>query len=243
MKHLQLQQGSVEWLEARTRVVTASELDCLITPKGDLRTGEMPKTYLARKLAEWWIGGPLQDFGGGVREQGSLLEEEARAGLAIELDREIKTAGLLMNDAETIGASPDGLFDDDTGEGVEIKCPQPVNHVKWLLAGTLPDEHRLQCQGAMFVTGAKRWWFHSYSRSMPTILIPVDRDERLQGVIGQAVEVFTERFADAKKVLIARNGGREPDRSQAQPSEWQQRLDEEGDPTVITALWARGGVQ
>ena len=50
-------QGSIEWMQARAGIPTASEFDNLVTPKWEVRTGQMPKTYLARKLAEWWQGG------------------------------------------------------------------------------------------------------------------------------------------------------------------------------------------
>jgi Na+/alanine symporter len=62
MKIHEAGQGSVEWMQARSGIPTASEFDALVTPKWKVKTGDGPKTYLAKKLAEWWLGGPLASF-------------------------------------------------------------------------------------------------------------------------------------------------------------------------------------
>ena len=59
MKIIPVQQNSLEWLVARSGLPTASEFDNLISPKFEPRKGQMPESYLAQKLAERWIGGPL----------------------------------------------------------------------------------------------------------------------------------------------------------------------------------------
>ena len=45
MKTLHMAQGSVEWHAARMGVVTASEADCLVTPKWKVKEGAGPGTY------------------------------------------------------------------------------------------------------------------------------------------------------------------------------------------------------
>ena len=54
MKVHDVSQGSLEWLQLRAGVPTASEFDSLVSPTWEIRKGDMPRTYLHKKLAEWW---------------------------------------------------------------------------------------------------------------------------------------------------------------------------------------------
>src|ERR1700733_12389573 len=62
MKLHDVQQGSVEWLNLRAGLPTASDFDALVSPLGKVRTGEGVKSFLAKKVAEAWQGGPLLEF-------------------------------------------------------------------------------------------------------------------------------------------------------------------------------------
>ena len=46
MKTHNCQQGSTEWFQARRGVISASEIDALVTPLWKVRTGEGVQTYL-----------------------------------------------------------------------------------------------------------------------------------------------------------------------------------------------------
>lgn len=210
MKVLEVQQGSEEWLSARAGIVTASELDNLISPTLEVREGKTPKTYLHTKLAERWQGFPLQSFGGGVMEQGSVLESEARPWFALEYGVDVETVGLVLTDDGRFGASPDGLVKDRYG--VEIKCPQPHTHVKWLLAGEVPPDHLMQCHGGMYATGLLEWRFVSYCRLFPPLVLTVKRDEAVMKLIGEQLTLFYADMDFAWKKLIHANGGAGPAR-------------------------------
>jgi len=204
MRILDVKQGSEEWLAARAGIVTASELDNLISPTLKVREGATPLTYLYTKLAEKWQGFPSQSFGGGVMEQGSILESEALPWFAINQNVDVRKVGLVLTDDGSFGASPDGLTDDF---GIEIKCPQPTNHVRWLLGGKVPDEHLLQCYGGMWATGLKEWRFVSYCRGFPPLVLALKRDALVMQLIGKTVSEFNERLAEAHKILEEANGG------------------------------------
>jgi len=208
MKILPHKQGSEEWLAARAGIITASELGNLLTPLMKHKTGETPKTYLYRKLAEKWQGFPLQSFGGGAMEQGSLLESEAIPWYEVEYGVDVERVGLVLTDDGKFGASPDGLLSD---RGIEVKCPQPHTHIKWWLDGVVPEEHLLQCHGGMFATGYKRWDFISYCRGFPPLVRTVEADPVAQDVILGAVERFYENMDEGWKMIVAANGG-EPKR-------------------------------
>jgi hypothetical protein len=207
--HREFAQGSVQWIEAHCGIPTASEFDNLVTTKWEPRTGEMPKSYLARKLAEAWSG-PLPGFGSWGMEQGQILEGEARPWLDFEFGWKIETVGFVTTDDGRIGCSPDGLIGEDGG--VEIKCPEGPTHIKYLLNGILPPEYAAQVHGCMLVTGRPWWQFVSYRRHMPPLLIRVNRDEAIQEALREALVEFLERFDNAMGRLIEMNGGPPPKR-------------------------------
>lgn len=205
MKILDVKQGSEEWLAARAGIVTASELDNLISPTMKVRDGETPKTYMHLKIAERWLGAPMQSFGGGVMEQGSILEGEALPWFSINQRAKVRKVGLVLKDDGSFGASPDGLVDGEYG--VEIKCPQPPNHVKWLLAGKVPDAHLLQCYGGMYATGLPEWRFVSYCREFPALVVTLKRDALVMQLIEKTVGEFNKAMAAEFKKLEEANGG------------------------------------
>lgn len=204
MKIIECTQGSDEWLDARLGIVTASELDALISPLWKARTGEGVKTYLAKKIAERWRGAPLNTYHGGSMEQGSLREDEAFSWYELDQDVTVRKVGFILADDGKIGCSPDGLMDDG---GLEIKCPEPHTHVGWLLDGELPAEHRAQVHGGMLVTGLPRWRFMSYCRGFPPLLLTIESDPVVQKAIRDAVAVFQTRLDEAWAAIEKRNGG------------------------------------
>lgn len=206
MKILDVKQGSVDWLIARSGIPTASEFDALLTPKFKVKTGDGPRTYLCKKLAEAWQGGPLMATQGAwAMEQGQILETEAIPWYSLEFNKDVQRVGFITSDDGKYGCSPDGLVAADCG--IEIKCPQLHTHVGYVLDGVVPDEYTVQVHGSMFVTGFPRWQFLSYRRHFPHLLITVERDEEIQEKIAEAIGTFQESFDDAWSILCDRNGG------------------------------------
>ncbi len=187
------QQGSVEWLQLRLGIPTASEFGNLVTPEFKIRDGETPKTYLATKLAETWLGKPLLDLNTFSVEQGTLLEDEAWPWLKLETDWPLKRVGFITTDDGTVGCSPDGLVGNDCG--LEIKCPSAHVHMKYLINGVLPKEYAPQVHGGMMVTGFSKWKFLSYRRGMPALILEIERDEAIIAKISEALYKFFEGFA------------------------------------------------
>lgn len=215
MKIHPAQQGSLQWLEARAAIPTASEFDNLISPTWELRKGQMPQSYLNRKLAEWWLGGPLADLGSFATEMGSILEDEAKPWYELEFGERIDSVGLCTTDDGKIGASPDGLIGEDCG--IECKCPEPQTHVGYLLAGVVPKDYLAQVHGSMLVTGRPRWKFLSYRRRFPALVVDVPRDDEIQAAIRDALDLFLQKFEHGQQRLIELNGGEPPRRSAPSP--------------------------
>lgn len=218
MKILDVKQNSPEWLQARLGIATASEMHNLVTPLGKIKTGGAVDTYLYTKLAEKWVGRPLVTFSGGFMEQGSIREEEAIPWLEFSHDMTIHRVGFITSDDVLIGCSPDGLIE-EREQGVEIKCPAPNTHIKYLLDGELPEEYRMQVQGSMLVTGFKTWRFLSYTRGFPPLLLTVQRDEKAIQALSEALTAFNSRLADGWARLVELNGGVGPEVAAAEAQE------------------------
>ena len=203
--HTEYEQGSVEWMLARAGIPTASEFDNLLTPAFKVRDGEMPETYLDAKIDEAWTGGPGVQFNTFDMDQGHILEQEAVPWYEFEFSEPIQRVAFATTDDGRIGCSPDGLIGDDGG--IEIKCPQGKTHAGYLRRGGVPKKYLAQVHGAMFVTGRKWWKFLSYHRRYPPLLVLVERDEKIQEAIGEALEMFLANFDRAMAHLTDLNGG------------------------------------
>lgn len=199
------EQNSLEWLAARAGVITASEMDNILTPEFKLRVGEMKRSYMCRKLAEKWLGNPIAGFMSMDMDLGKILEAECLPLLELEQNIEIQRVGLLLSDDGKIGCSPDGLIGDDGG--VEAKCPRAETQTKYLLDGTVPKDYIVQVNAALYITGRAWWYFVSYHRRMPLVLIKVERDEKIMSSIGEALELFLAQFDAGWKRLCEINGG------------------------------------
>lgn len=210
MKILNVQQQSVEWLTARAGVVTASEIDALISPLWEIRKGKGVTTYLAQKLAERWVGGPIATAMTLQMEDGKILEEEAIPAYSFDFNQDVQRVGFITDDSGQIGCSPDGLLGVDSG--IEIKCPMIHTHVKYLLADELPAEYAAQVQFSLYVTGRKFWRFMSYSRRMPSLVKTIEPDPKAQAAFAEAVPAFLDKLQSAWLRLCDLNGG-EPQRN------------------------------
>ena len=198
-------QGSVEWFKLRAGIPTASEFHRLVSPKWKIRTGDGPHTFMCEKLAEKWTGMPLPQMQGfGALEQGTIIEEEARPYFELTTGREIQQVGFITTDDGRIGCSPDGIFAD--GGGIEIKAPQAHTHVGYLLENAVPEDYLAQVHGSMLVTGAQSWEFLSYRRNFPPLHVTVRRDEQIQTILREALELHLAAFDAAYEKLAATEG-------------------------------------
>ncbi len=201
MKIHDLTQGSAEWLAIRAGIPTASECSKLITPV-NLKPSK-GEEYFNRKLAEKWLGFPIQSFtGNAITDQGAILEKRAIPAIEFELGIELARPGFITLDDGSAGCSPDGICDD---EGWEIKCPEPPQHIHNIMNGA--EDYRLQIQMSLWVTGWKIWHFVSYHRDFPMVHVLVERDEKVIAAIADAVADFTVKLADGMAVLKKLNGG------------------------------------
>lgn len=199
MKIVDCVQGTTAWSQARCGVVTASEVDALVTPLWKTRTGEGVETYLFKKLAEKSLGYAMDTGSTLDMDLGQMAEKLALPWFNFMYDVEARRVGFCVSDCGRYGCSPDALVGDDSG--LEIKFPTAPVHLKYLLANQLPADYAPQVHFSMFVTGRPSWTFLSFSRVFPSLVVRVERDEAIQSAIKQAVDAFYVKF-DAKLAQI-----------------------------------------
>ncbi|WP_375695621.1 lambda exonuclease family protein, partial [Bartonella sp. AC66GZZY] len=123
-------------------------------------------------------------------------------------DVEVIKCGFIQHPIiEMAGASPDGFVGNDGL--VEVKCPQPINHIRFFIDDTIKPEYIAQMQFQMACTGRKWCDFMSYnpqfvgkSSHLCMKVKRINRDEKHIEEINQAVEAFlAEIEQDMTKIL------------------------------------------
>jgi len=171
-----LKQRSMAWREKRLGMVTASRFDDVLTnpkTKAAVVAGEMSKTaegYLHELLAEMLTSIPCDRWESQAMRWGTQWESEA-FGLAKEAIEQLggkpvslpvgENAFLLHQEEDLIGCSPDGIIGDEAL--LEIKCGyNPRTHLQTVLGGWMPEQHKPQVQGSLWISGRQHYMFVSY---------------------------------------------------------------------------------
>jgi hypothetical protein len=191
MRHINVQQGTDEWLQARLGVLTASNFSKFITGGG--KPSAQAEGEINKLIAERITGQRADIFTTPWMERGTELEPKARELFEFMTNHSVNQVGLILMDDYQIGCSPDGIIG---SAGLEIKCPAPATHVKWLRAGTLPEEHKAQVQGSMAVTGFDTWYFMSFNELIEPLVLCIERDQsyidKLQALLIAAEQTINE---------------------------------------------------
>jgi hypothetical protein len=187
-------QGEPWWHEHRAGIPTVSEFFRFITAaRGDY--SKQAIGYIADLIVESREG-PGEFLSTYWMDRGVTLESEAISEYEFNQDVEVETIGLILN--RGAGWSPDGRV--APKGAVEAKCPKASTHVKWLIEDKLPDEHKVQCHGAL-VVGELDWidWM-SYCPGYPTLIkrvVPTDYTRKVEAALAK----FIKDYEDAKRKL------------------------------------------
>ena len=201
MKILEMEQGTQEWLEARLGCPSGSGFSKLITASGT--PSSSAESYINGLIAELVTGESTPMHVTEWMQRGTELEPFARMNYELETDNEVTEVGFCMHETLRCGVSPDGLVGD--AGGLEIKCPAPPTHVKYLRKEALPAEYKAQVMGCLWITEREWWDFMSYHPQMPNLLIRVYRDEeyinQLERLVTHACQIIEKEVADIKERL------------------------------------------
>lgn len=209
MKIHEVTQGSEQWLALRRQYFTGSAL-------GEwLLDGDRTKTSRKAWSNAIWakLGELSQDdepnFPNWAMKRGTELEPQAREAYEANTGFKVREVGFISHPCDGFGVSPDGLIvgsldfpigDDDFYHGLELKCPVARTMLRWLDAGTLPDEHRLQVHASLAASGLQRWDFFAFHPELVPLHIIVERDEFTEQVLAGLLKL-SDDYSQAKAKL------------------------------------------
>jgi hypothetical protein len=189
MQILDCSQGSVEWFAARLGIPTASRFADFVTPLGVARKGVGPRRYALELLGERLTRRPAQHFETDAMVRGTELEPHARDWYSFATGRDVQRVGFIRSDCGRWGCSPDGLMPD---RGLEIKCPLLATFLDIAESRALPDDHAMQVQASMWITGLALWDYVVYTDAPGCVpqVVTVQRDATLHAAFDKIVPEF-----------------------------------------------------
>lgn len=192
--HTDVYQGTPEWYALRCGILTASEMDEIVTPS-NLQPANNDKTrkHLYNLMAQRITKHVEQGYVSFDMMRGDADEIEARQ-LYNDNYAPVEQAGFITNDkwGFTIGYSPDGMVGEDGL--IEIKSRAPKFQLETIIADVVPNEFMIQLQVGMMVT--ERPWidFVSYCGGLPMYTKRVLSDDGFQSLLLAAAAKFYERM-------------------------------------------------
>jgi hypothetical protein len=195
-------QGSDEWLAARCGVLTASEMNKIITAKTlKIASNENERQHVYEIAAQRISQYVEPTYVGDAMMRGHEDEMEACLLYAKEI-APVSNVGFITNDkwGFKLGYSPDALVGDDgliecKSRIQKYQVQTMVEHVVDGKCASIPPEFMLQCQTGLLVS--EREWidFISYSGGLPMIVIRVWPDPDIQAAIIEAAAHFEKRVS------------------------------------------------
>lgn len=159
-------QGGVDWLRERAGHATASRFcDILAVSKKDGKPLKARDDYLMELVVEQITGEPIESASSFAMKWGTDAEPYARAQYEADTGSMVREVGFAKHPTiEWVGASSDGLV--GASGGVEIKCPfnSAIHLQTW--ADGMPEHHKPQVYGQMWVLGLEWIDFCSYDPRM-----------------------------------------------------------------------------
>lgn len=195
-----IEQGTDLWKQQRLGMVTASRFSDCWNP-----TSKTADRYLADLLAELLTGEPSDDFESKETRHGKAHEDAAIESYERLCGFKTRKTGLIYLPGEPfIAGSPDRLVGDDGL--VEVKCPyRSAIHLLTVMRGRMPDEHKAQVQGNLWITGRKWADFVSYDprvvEECRLFVVRVPRDDVYIAELSEVVKLFRDRLVQQIQVL------------------------------------------
>ena len=163
---MKLEIGSKEWLEARRKLITATDAAPIM--------GLSPwKTALQLYMDKINATETVQND---AMKRGNELEPAARSAFELLTGHFVSPVWMVSKEHPWMAASLDGM--NDQGVVVEIKCPGKEDHYV-AVGGSIPDKYYPQLQHQMVVTGVNEIHYFSYRPNdiEPCALVTVKKDD------------------------------------------------------------------
>lgn len=207
---IECEQGSIEWLQARTGAITASMFsECRKRLKSGPNKGDFTaaaKQY-AFRLAIERISGELLDedkFETFEMRRGRDLEPEARLKHEEKKGILVEQAGFAKTNDGRFGVSVDGLIDDD---GIsEYKCFIAPSSLMPIILENDISSCIDQVMGGLWITGRKYGHFVLYCPALKRIgkelkIIEVERDDNYIEELESDLLAFDRQVVEYQNIL------------------------------------------
>lgn len=186
-------QGTPEWFAACCGNVGASNIDKIVTTKGE--RSKQRDDYMMTLCAERITGQKEAGYSNQAMLNGIEREAEARTLFEMAQGCEVVQVGLIYKDEKKLcHCSPDGLIGDN--EGFEVKNPLSKTHVKYLIGNTLPTDYFCQVQFSLYVSEREYWWFMSHYPGLKPLMLKVGRDDKWIAKMEAELNQFNEELAE-----------------------------------------------
>lgn len=204
-----VEQRSYDWIQERVGHATASRFKDVMAKLKSGGPAQARKDYMSELVCEMLTGQPVNKFTNAAMAWGTETEPEARQAYMIATGNEVDEVSFIKHRTLRAGASPDGIVN---LEGcLEIKCPTSMTHMDTLIEGVVPEHHKAQIQGQMWITGYQWCDFVSYDPRMPKgldmFIQRVPRDNFYIAELELEVSVFLKEVDERVAALLTRAKG------------------------------------
>lgn len=194
----QVEQGTVEWLELRRGIPTASVIGRLLTSTLKVADNETSRTLTAELVAERITGYSEDVYVNADMERGNFDEPLARDHYSLHIEPVTEVGFMVRDDfGYRLGYSPDGLVGDDGL--IEVKSRRAKKHIQTILANEVPAENMAQIQCGLLVSGRAWCDYVSWCGGLPMYVKRVTPSTTWH----QAITEAAERFEDTATQMIA----------------------------------------
>ena len=162
------EQRTPEWFADRLGKATGSNASAILA-KGKTKGSESTtrRTYRFQLALERITNQSNEsDFTNSHMQRGIEVEQFARMAYEVMTGNMIEEAGFAWEENTMYGCSVDGFVENRKGI-VEIKCPIPAIHYKYIEDYKVPDDYLPQIWHNIHTTGAEFCDFISYNENMP----------------------------------------------------------------------------
>lgn len=197
MKIVQCEQNTPKWLAARLGKPTASRFSEIVTSSGE--HSKSRHAYMLELASEIITGKQTKKHKSSSMDMGHEFEQEAADYYSMINGVELYKVGLILDDSERYGCSPDRLIT-GVNKGVEIKCHEPKVQAKMLYHGqnSLSDYHR-QVMGQILICDLDEDCLLDYCFGMKDITTTVHRDEKFLSKLKDELEIFCDELEEMVK--------------------------------------------
>ena len=200
------QQGTAAWLFERVGYCTASRFQDVIAKTKAGKYTAARETYLWELVIERITAQPSDHWTSTAMQWGTDNENRSKMAYESATGAILEPCGFVKHPTiKWVGASPDALINDDGG--FESKSPYNSRyHLETVISKQMPDEHRAQVQGGMWVTGRKWWDFQSFDPRLPDDLQRftqrIERDDTYIAMLEAEIIVFGQEVEQRVQQIL-----------------------------------------